>query len=111
MKINTGNSNKVVRAGFQTDGWQFKPLKEFVGKTIPVNGFFTTLGKYGEQAVIIGDGVLVNMPGRCVEELNMIKNNKDYVDALMDGKMTIQNIRMEEFKNGTGAAYDIDVAD
>ncbi len=51
------------------------------------------------------------MPGRCVEELNMIKNNKDYVDALMDGKMTIQNIRMEEFKNGTGVAYDIDVAE
>lgn len=111
MKINFGNGNKVVREGIDTKNWPFKPLKDYINLEIPVNGFFTSLGKFGEQAVIVSDNVLVNMPARTVDEVKAIKDNPDYLKALMDGKMVINNIHMEEFKNGTGVAYDFEILD
>lgn len=111
MKINLGNSNKVLRSGFTTDSLDFKPLKDFVGQTITINGWFTTLGKYGEQLVVLGDKILINMPGRAVAEFEAIKKNEDYMAKFQDGDMYIDNIRMEEFKNGTGVAYDVNIKD
>lgn len=110
MKINF-SSSKVVMDGVDTKDWEFDNIKNFIGKKLPVKGFFFTKGDYGEQVVVIADNILVNMPVRATKEFQDIKANADYVQALKDGKMYIDNIHEEQFKKGKGTAYDINIED
>lgn len=104
--LNT-ESKKTVRDGINSQEWEFKKLKEFVGQEIPVNGFFfTDGGKYGKSVVVVADGVKVNLPKRYVERFEEIRDNKEALDALLGGHLKLVNIREINAEQGKTAAFD-----
>lgn len=98
----------TVREGVDTSDMEFKPLKDFCGKRIKVDGFFFTEGKFGKQVVVVGNGFLINMPGRAVDTFEDIEGDKDMLEAVLNGHLCIKEIKMVDTKNGTTAAYTLD---
>lgn len=92
--FNELNTNRTIKAGIDTEGMDFKPLSEWEGKVIPVDGFFfTKAGKYGEQVVVVGNGYLINMPKRAVEQFKKIAENDNMLTAVLNGKLIIKDIK------------------
>ncbi len=103
------NARRTIKEGIDTDRMEFKKLSEFCGTKFVVNGFFFTQGKYGKQVVVVGNnGYLVNMPARAVEQFEKIAENDVMVDAMIDGKMGIGNIKKITTRNGETTAYDLE---
>ena len=100
---------RTVKEGVDTDAMEFAGLKEFVGKTIKVDGFFfTTSGKYGKQVVVVGNGYKINMPKRAVETFESIAANEFMLKAVLDGKLELINITPVTAKNGNDTvAYEL----
>lgn len=96
----------TVREGVDTDNMDFKPIREFVGQEIKVDGFFfTTGGHYGKQVVVVGNGYLINMPKRAVETFEQVANNEAMLKAVLDGHMKIVDIKPIQTKNGDSTGY------
>lgn len=111
MKIN-GNGKRLMCKGVETKDWPFAKLKDKIGQEVPVNGFFFSKGKYGEQVVVAGEGELINMPGRATEEFeDLFLLNQEYRAALLEGKITLTNICEIETNQGKTVAYDIDMSE
>ena len=102
------NYVETVREGIDTSDMEFRPLRDFCGKRIKVDGFFFTEGKFGKQVVVVGNGFLMNMPGRAVEPFEDIQNNEDMLKGVLEGHLCIRDIKRVETKNGTTAAYKLD---
>lgn len=100
------SSIKTVRDGINTEGMKFVNLKEFVGKTIKVDGFFFTKSKYGEQVVVVGEGVCINIPKRYVEEFKQIRDNKEKLACVLAGGLALGNITAIDSKNGKTVVFD-----
>lgn len=101
------SSKKTVKDGINTDDMKFAPLKDFVGKTLKVDGFFfTTGGKWGKQVVIIAEGTKINMPKRCTEQFEQIRDNDEALNALLDDHMCITNIRKFTATEGNTVIFD-----
>lgn len=103
--------NGVMPAEINTKELEFEPLKQMVGKTLIVNGFFFSTGRFGEQVVVVAtdeDGVIhkLNMPKRACDTFKGIAEKEDEEAAVLAGKCGITNIRMIDTKNGTTVAYD-----
>lgn len=97
---------QTVRDGVNTDDMEFKPISEFVGQEIKVDGFFfTTKGKYGKQVVVVGNGSLINMPKRAVETFERIANNDSQLKAVLEGHLKLVDIKPIDTKNGPSTAY------
>ena len=97
---------QTVREGVDTDSMEFKPISEFVGQTIKVDGFFfTTKGKYGKQVVVVGNGSLINMPKRAVETFEKIADNDAQLKAVLEGHLSLVDIKPIETKNGPSTSY------
>lgn len=94
------HSKKTIRDGITLDGMNFKPLKDFIGKTLIVDGFFFTDGKYGKQAVVIADGTKINMPKRYVEDFDAIRDNDEALQTMLEGHMQITDIKAFDGQNG-----------
>lgn len=103
--LNT-NSKKTIKEGITLDGMDFVSLKEFIGKEIPVDGFFFTDGKYGKQPVIVGCGKKVNVPKRFLDDWIRIRDDKDALEQVISGKLKLVNIREIDAKNGKTVTYD-----
>lgn len=108
MVLNAGNSKGLRMEGLNTEGWPFKKIKEFIGETVPVKGYYITQGKFGDQCVVCGNGVLINMPERAVEEFTGIFADAANQELLKAGKISLKNIKALETKSGNTTAYDID---
>lgn len=104
--FNELNRRATVKDGIDTRSMEFKPLKDFCGTKIQVDGFFFTEGRYGTQVVVVGNGHLINMPKRAAEQFEVIANNPEMLDAVLAGKLEIKNIEMLSTKNGQTVAYD-----
>lgn len=102
------NYVSTVREGIDTSEMEFKPLKDFCGKNLIVDGFFFTDGKFGEQVVVVANGYLVNMPQRATEVFNNIKKDEKLLNAVLNRHLMITKIHMVDTKNGTTAAYTLD---
>lgn len=87
------NGRRTVRDGIDTKAYEFAPLKDFIGKTIKVDGFFFTNSKYGKQVVVVGNGACINMPKRATEVFECIYNNDDMVKTVLDGHLEIIDIK------------------
>lgn len=99
---------QTVKEGIDTASLEFKNLKDFVGKTVKVDGFYFHKGNYGKQVVIIGNGYKINMPKRAVETFEDIANNDFMLKAVLDGKLEIINIAPVTAKNGNDTiAYEL----
>lgn len=101
------NKRNTVNENINTQEMEFKPLKDFCGTKIKVDGFFFTEGRYGTQAVVVGNGYLINMPKRAVEQFEKIAADNQMLDAVLAGKLEIKNIKMLDTKNGQTVGYDL----
>lgn len=99
------SSKKTVRDGISTEGMEFKNLKDFVGQTLSVDGFFFTDSKYGRQVVVVASGVCINIPKRYTEDFEMIRDNDDALKTMMDGHLQLKDIEAVESKNGKTVAF------
>lgn len=100
------NKRVTVREDINTENMEFKPIKDFVGQTIKVDGFFfTTGGHYGKQVVVVGNGYLINMPKRAVETFEQVANNDDMLNAVLGGHMIITDIKPIKTRNGDSTGY------
>lgn len=100
----------TVKEGIDTDSMEFKPLKDFEGQTVKVNGFFFTKSKKynADQVVVVGNGYKINMPGRAVDTFKAIRDNEAMLKAVLDGKLELINIKPIKAKNGNDTcAYDL----
>ena len=98
----------TVKEGVDLQAMAFKPLKDFAGTTIKVDGFFITKGDYGEQVVVVGNGYKINFPKRAVDVFKDIRSNKAMLDAVLAGKLEIINISPIKAKNGSETvAYEL----
>lgn len=108
MVLNASNSKGVRMDGLNTEGWAFKKIKDFIGETVPVKGYYITKGKFGDQCVVIGNGVLINMPDRAVDEFTGIFGDESNRSLLKAGKISLKNIKPLDTNSGKTTAYDID---
>lgn len=108
MAFNFENANKrsTVREGIDTQAMEFKPLKDFCGQTVRVDGFFFTNGRYGKQCVVVGNGYLINMPARATDDFEKWSQDKAAVDAILGGHLALTSIKMLDTKNGTTVIYN-----
>lgn len=106
MFENYNVQKQTIREGIDTNAMEFKPISDFAGQTIKVDGFFfTTKGKYGKQVVVVGNGSLINMPKRAVEVFEKIANNEAQLQAVLDGHLMLTDINPITTKNGPSTAY------
>lgn len=97
----------TVKEGIDTDAMEYKALKEFVGQNIVVDGyFFNDKGKYGKQVVVVGNGYLINMPKRCVEQFEQIDADETMLQRLLEGHLMLANLKMKDTTNGTTVIFD-----
>lgn len=101
-------STATVRDGIDTRKLEFKALKEFVGQTIKVDGFFFTTGKYGEQVVVVGNGYNINMPKRAAEEFREIARDEEAINIILAGGLSLSDIKVIDTKNGTTVSYSFE---
>lgn len=102
------NYKRTVKEGIDTSEMFFIGLKEFCDKEVAVDGFyFNDKGNYGRKVVVVGEGYLINMPQRAVEQFERINDDARMVKAVLEGHLKITNIRMLETRNGTTVAYDL----
>lgn len=99
----------TIKEGIDLKDLEFAKLKDFVGKTVKVDGFFFSKDKgYGEQVVVIGNGYKINMPARAVEVFKDIRSNKEMLKAVLDGHLELINIAPVKAKNGQDTvAYEL----
>lgn len=91
------NLTNTIRDGVDISNMEFKPLADFAGMKIRVEGFyFNNKGNYGEQLVVIGNGYQINMPKRAVKDFKEIANNKTMLTAVLSGHLMITDIMVKE---------------
>ena len=88
------NKKSTVREGIDTSNMEFKKLREFIGSSVNPVGFFITKGKFGEQAVVVTEECLINMPSYATETFKNL--SAEQIDAIKDGKMMITDIAVKE---------------
>ena len=99
------NYAKTLKENVKLDEMEFKPLKDFRGQSLNVDGFFFTNGKYGKQVVLVANNCKINMPNRAVETFEKIALDEELLKGVLDGKMVLTDIREIETKNGTSTSY------
>lgn len=105
--FNKLNKQRTVQSDVDTRNMEFKPLKDFCGTKINVRGFFFTAGKWGDQTVVVGNDYLINMPSRATEQFKIIADDEEMVEAVLNGKLMITDIKMVDTKNGKTTAYTL----
>lgn len=99
------NFQQTIKDDVDLQKMEFKPLKDFRGQTLKVEGFFFTEGKYGKQVCVIANGCKINMPSRAVEAFMKIATNSKMLTAVLEGRLILTNIKETETKNGTTTTY------
>lgn len=99
---------KTVAEGINTKEMSYTKLKEHVGETLILRGFFFTQGKFGKELVCVTDETLINMPKRYVGTFEAIQADTELLTALLAGKCAITNIHMGDTNNGTTVFFDFD---
>ena len=97
---------RTVREGVDLSTLDFKPLRDFIGETIMVDGFFFTEGKFGKQVVLVGNGSKVNLPSRYVKQFEEVLENPEMLQGVLDGKMLITNIKSAVTRNGSTTTFE-----
>ena len=101
------NYKQTVKEGIKLENLPYKPLKDFVGYTLFVDGFFFTNGKYGRQVVVVANGAKINIPARAVETFEAIMADDEKLQAVLGGKLCIVDIKIVETKNGTTTSFKL----
>lgn len=100
---------QTIRDGVETEDMVFVSLKEFEGQSVHVDGFFFTNSQFGEQVVVVGEGYKINMPARCVEDFQKIKEDPELLKGVLEGHLCLTNIRRKS--TNKGITYIFEYAD
>lgn len=98
--------SRTVREGVDLSTLEFRPLKNYIGQQIAVDGFFFTDGKYGRQVVVVGNGAKINLPSRYVEKFEMIEADAEMLQAVLDGKLILADIKAIATNNGNTTVFE-----
>lgn len=98
-------TSKTLREGVDLSKMEFKPLKDYIGKDILVDGFFFTEGKYGKQVVIVGNGAKINVPSRYVEKFETIENDPEMLRGVLDGRLMLTDVKSVATNNGNTTSF------
>lgn len=99
------NHKSTIKEGIDLGSMEFKNIRDFVGQTIHVDGFFFTRGKYGEQVVVVGNGYKINMPGKAVEDFKAMQEDEATLNAILNGQLSITNISTRTTPRGSMVMY------
>lgn len=102
---NLNTHARTIKDNIDLGSMEFKPLKDFVGQTIQVDGFFFTNGKYGRQVVVVGNGFKINIPAREVEKFEQIQQTPHMLDGLLEGHLKLTDIKESKTRNGTSVIF------
>lgn len=105
--FNEMNTKRTIKEGLDLSQMQFVKLKELEGRNLHVDGYFFTRGDYGEQVVVVAEGLKVNMPARAVDQFREIDHNPDMVKAILEGHLMITDIAESKTKKGITTAYKL----
>lgn len=79
-------TQKKVQFNVNTEGFKFTSHKDLEkDKVYDFLGCFITTGKYGKQAVIITNGMLVNCPSHMVKVVEDILNDDEAIADINNG--------------------------
>lgn len=101
------NKTRTIMDGVNLDGMKYRKLKELAGKKLSCKGFFFSNGKFGKQVVVVTDECLVNMPERAVAQFDEIANNKEMLEAVLNGKLVISVESEVVTRQGTTTTYEL----
>lgn len=95
MDIDTTNFNYV----------SLKDLKKEMGnKPYTIKGLFVNgKGKFGDEAVAIGDHVLINLPHYVVDDVKEMLQDSVVIDAIKQGRV---GIKVHEYTNSFSKQKD-----
>lgn len=102
--LNT-NTRRTIREDIDLNGMVFKHIRDFVGQTIKVDGFFFTDGKFGKQVVVVGNGCKINLPSREVAKFEMIEEDDEKLKGVMEGHLALTNIIEKPTRSGTTTLF------
>lgn len=102
------NSKRTIKEGIDLTQMQFVKLKDMIGQTIHVDGYFFTRGDYGEQLVVVGNGCKINMPARAVALFKDIDVDPAKVRAVLEGHLIITDIEESKVKKGITTSFRLD---
>lgn len=90
-------NNSGAFVDVNTQGFKYVSLKDVYtsegDKPYPIKGLFiNTKGKYGKEAVAIGDKVLINLPSYTVEDVELMLQDDVVIDAIKQGRVGIKSV-------------------
>ena len=100
------NSNAFM--DIDTTGYNYVDMKtiyeEMGEKPYPIKGLFINAkGKFGAEAVAIGDHILINLPSYCTDDVKDMLENEVVIDAIKQGRV---GIRSHEYTNSFSKQKD-----
>ena len=90
-------NNSGAFVDVNTQGFKYVSMKDVYtsegDKPYPIKGLFlNTKGKYGIEAVAIGDKILINLPSYCVEDVEEMLKDDVVIDAIKQGRVGIKSV-------------------
>ena len=103
------NKKRTVMEGVETQDMEYRKLKYFKNSTLKTKGFFFTESSMsGRQVVVVGEEYLINMPKRAIEQFEKIENTPEMLEAVLDGKLSIEVHDEQVTRNGNKTIlYDL----
>lgn len=102
MGISKFNKGNKIDWGIDTKSMPFKKTAEVeLNKTYDLKGCFITPDRgYGEGAVLISDGFLLNIPARYLDNIKNIISDPEAVEEIKSGKcgFVVTSFISEKFK-------------
>lgn len=105
--LNT-TTRRTIREDINLSAMAYKPLKDFIGQTIKVDGFFFTDGRFGKQVVVVGNGYKINLPKREVAKFERIDQDDNMLGAMLEGHLILTNIEKWDTNIGTSVKFKYD---
>lgn len=90
-------NNSGAFVDVNTDGFKYVSMRDIYtkdgDKPMPIKGLFiNSKGKYGSEAVAIGNNILVNLPKYCVDDVEDMLKDDVVIDAIKQGRVGIKSI-------------------
>lgn len=106
------HNTSIINWGIETQDFPYVSLKNLTeGESYPLLGCFITPDNgYGDGAVFITDGKLVNVPQRYVDLVKDIRSNEEDIRQIKEGRAAFKYTSFQP-KNHKNKGYNITLED
>ena len=103
------NRKRTIMENVDTEGMEFKKLRDVTNTTVQCKGFFFTKNRFtGErQVVVVTDTCLLNMPARAVAQFEKIEETPKMLEAVLEGKLRIEIHDEVKTRQGATIQYEL----